>query len=285
MKKFYDHTEVSRLVGISTSQIRYWDRTGLIPCAEREGDLLYFDFRGLVFFRSVKTLLDRGIPLRKIRKAVDRFREMDCGDGQASEGICISVLGDQIVLGKGNRKYTPEGQILIDYESRSVPPVPPVPLPVDLAEDAFFQALEAEQEGDLAAAARRYESVLLRRPDHVDALVNLGNIRYADGHSDEAERYYRKGLRINPDHLEANYNLANIFEDRGDIENALLFYTKALHEDPQFADAHFNIARLLELKGEAGEARKHWLEYLKLEPCSEWADRIRSLIASREDRR
>ena len=35
MKKLYDQREVSRLTGISESQIRYWDRQGLIPHLEK----------------------------------------------------------------------------------------------------------------------------------------------------------------------------------------------------------------------------------------------------------
>ncbi|RLB05302.1 MAG: hypothetical protein DRG50_07425 [Deltaproteobacteria bacterium] len=272
MKELYDQKEVSRLIGISESQIRYWDKIGLIPHLKRQRGRLFFDFKGLVAFRTVKELLDKGISLRKIRRCIKNLKKMMPEIKQPLTEMRISIYGDQIILGRDNLKFTPEGQLLIDF---SADVKTPISFPVDAAEELFFQALECEQEEDWEGAKRKYEAVLALRPNHVDALVNLGNIAHRSGSCTLAEQHYRKALRIDPDHAEANYNLANILEEKDDLNNAILFYQKAIHEDPEFADAHFNLARALERIGDIKGAEKHWRSYLNLDPTSEWAEYIR----------
>ncbi|MEJ2697402.1 MAG: tetratricopeptide repeat protein [Candidatus Sulfobium sp.] len=275
MKKLYDQKEVARLTGISENQIRYWDRIGLIPHTEKKGRVLFFDFRALASFRTVREMLNKGIPLRRIRKSVEKLKKLMPGAGNSLREISVSIHGDQLVIVRNNRRFTPEGQLFIDF---SMDAASPVPLPVDAAERLFFGALEAEQQGDWKEAEKGYRAVLSHKPGHADAMVNMGNIRHRLGLRQEAETLYRKALWIDPDHIEANYNLANLLEENGDARNAVLFYKKALHEDPEFADAHFNVALLLDRLGETEEAKVHWLRYLELDPDGQWAESIRSLL-------
>lgn len=276
MKKVYDHKEVSTLLGISESQIRYWDKVGLISHVEKRQGLLFFDFKGLVSFRAVKELLKKGVSLRKIRKTLERLREV-CPEVESLREVAISVHGRSIIVTKDNMRFTPEGQILMDFSTESVPSVP---LRHDSSESLFFNAMELESEGEYAGAANRYLEVLARDPGHPDALVNLGNIEYSTGSPERAEYLYRQALMGDPDHVEANYNLANILFGQGDIINAVLFYKKALHEDPDLACAHLNIARALDELGEKEDAREHLRHYLRLDPAGEWAEYARLFLES-----
>jgi len=273
MKKLYTQNEVSRLMGISQSQIRYWDRTGLIPCTDRQKGSLLFDFTALVSFRTVKELLDKGISTRKIRKYLEALKKKMPEIKNLTE-VSIAIYGNQVVIGKDNLKFTPEGQILINFSKKQAP----IPLTGDSADELFFQALECEYMGDWNQAQKKYEFVLSMNPEHSDVLVNLGNIRYRAGSREEAEQYYRKALRANPDHVEANYNLANLFEERDDLDNAVLFYAKSVHEDPEFSDAHFNLGMVLEKLGDIQGAKRHWRIYLDLDPASEWAEYLKQRL-------
>jgi tetratricopeptide (TPR) repeat protein len=275
MTKLFDQRQVSKLAGISESQVRYWDSVGLISPVERQKGRLFFDFQGLVAFRTVKALLDRGASLRKIRKCLARLRHLLPDLEQPLSEVRVAIQGDRIIFGKDNQTFTPEGQLLIRFEAEgeAAPPVT-----VDPAEDLFFQGLEGEQQGEWDQAREKYEAALEVRPEYPDALVNLGNLLHRHGLGPAAEWAFRKALYINPDLPEANYNLANLFEERGDLENALLFFRKALHEDPEFADAHFNLGRVLEKRGDLQGARKHWRQYLVLDPDSEWAASIRQWL-------
>jgi len=272
----YDQNEITRIVGISESQIRYWDSSGLIPHSDKQKGLLSFDFKGLVAFRTAKELIDRGVSLRTIRSCIQKLKKIMPEVEQPLSEVRITIHDKQIVFSRDNLTFTPDGQLLIDF---SVGARQSGDLSADSSEELFFQALECESDSRWEEAARKYEAILRTHPEHVDAMVNLGNALLELGSPAKAEDYYREALALDPDHVEANYNLASIFEERDELANALLFYRKALQEEPEFADAHFNLARVLDALGKRQAARQHWECYLELEPHGEWAGKVRQRLA------
>ena len=272
MKKLFDHKEVSKLIGISEGRIRSWDRQGLIPHQEKSRGRLFFDFQGLVAFRTVRELRRQGVSLGRIRKCVERLHRFLPGLKQPLAEVRISLFQGRIVLGKNRRRFTPEGQQLMDFSPAETSPVA---IPGELYEEIFFQALKDEDEGKLEEARQKYETILAAVPDQVDALVNLGNILYLSGAEARAASHYLQALGINPDHVEANYNLANLLESRGKMSGAIVFYQKAIEQDPEFADAHFNLAMVLEVLGDSEGAKRHWRQYLDLDPGSQWTEYIK----------
>ncbi len=272
MKQLYDQQEVARLTGISESQIRSWARQGLITHREKERGRLWFDFQSLVAFRTVRDLRRQGVSLHQIRNCVAKLRQIMPGIKQPLSEVRISLVKGRLILGKNRQRFTPEGQLLMDFTGgESVP----VPLATQAHEELFFQALDDEEAGRLSEAREKYEKILAAAPDHVDALVNLGTILYLSGHETAAASRYLQALGINPDNVEANYNLANLLEGQGEMDAAVLFYKKAIQVEPEFADAHFNLAMVLEAVGNVRSARDYWRRYLELDPESKWADFIR----------
>ena len=272
MKKLYDQREVAKLTGISESQIRYWDRQGLITHLEKDRGHLWFDFQSLVAFRTVRNLRRQGVSLRKIRSCVEKLRKIMPGLKQPLSEVRISLVQDQLILGKNRRRFTPEGQLFMDFNGEERGKVTRA---TEAYDELFFQALEDEDAGRMSDAREKYEKILATNPDHVDALVNLGTILFlADAETAAASRYLQ-ALAINPDHVEGNYNLANLLEGQGELDAAVLFYKKAIQAEPEFADAHFNLAMVLEALGNGARAREHWRSYLELNPESKWVDFIK----------
>jgi DNA-binding transcriptional MerR regulator len=60
--------QAARLSGCTTAQLESWDRTSLVP-AQGDDDGPY-SFRDLVALRMVRSLLDAGLSLARIRRAV-----------------------------------------------------------------------------------------------------------------------------------------------------------------------------------------------------------------------
>jgi tetratricopeptide (TPR) repeat protein len=272
VKKLYDQREISRLLGISEGQVRYWDRQGLIPHLEKDRGTVWFDFQALVAFRTVRELRRQGVSLGKIRKCVEKMRRIMPGLKQPLAEVRISLQKNQIILGRERQKFTLEGQRCIDFDRADHEPIP---LPTEAYEDLFFQALEDEEAGHLSEARQKYETILEAIPEHVDSLVNLGNLLYLTGAETAAAAFYLQALGLNPDHVEGNYNLANLLEGRGELASAAIFYQKAIQVDSEFADAHFNLAMVLEGIGDLSGAKVHWKRYLDLSPASQWADYVR----------
>ncbi|MEV4201019.1 MerR family transcriptional regulator [Micromonospora globbae] len=71
-------------VGISYRQLDYWARTGLVVPSVRDasgsGTQRLYSFRDLVVLKVVKRLLDAGVSLQNIRKAIDALRSRGVED-------------------------------------------------------------------------------------------------------------------------------------------------------------------------------------------------------------
>ncbi|MGZ4204573.1 MAG: MerR family transcriptional regulator [Actinomycetota bacterium] len=70
---------VCRTVGITYRQLDYWARTGLVTPSIRDADgsgsQRMYGFNDVVQLRVIKKLLDAGVSLPKIRRAVDYLRD------------------------------------------------------------------------------------------------------------------------------------------------------------------------------------------------------------------
>ena len=70
---------IARILGLSIRQIDYWDRTHFIKPSIREasgyGSVRLYSFNNLVQLKVAKTLMDKGISLQKIRKAINYLKK------------------------------------------------------------------------------------------------------------------------------------------------------------------------------------------------------------------
>jgi tetratricopeptide (TPR) repeat protein len=203
---------------------------------------------------------------------VKKLRKIMPGLKEPLSEVRISLVRDQLVLAKNCRRFTPEGQLFMDFSPEENANVFSA---TEACDELFFQALEDEDAGRLSEARQKYEKILAAQPDHVDALVNLGTILFLSDAETAAASRYLQALAINPDHVEGNYNLANLLEGQGELDAAVLFYKKAIQAEPEFADAHFNLAMVLEGLGNRARAREHWRRYLELDPESKWVEFIK----------
>jgi DNA-binding transcriptional MerR regulator len=77
----YRVPDVCRIVGITYRQLDYWARTELVTPSIRDakgsGSQRLYSFQDLVSLRVIKNLLDTGVSLQRVRKAVEHLRAMD----------------------------------------------------------------------------------------------------------------------------------------------------------------------------------------------------------------
>jgi DNA-binding transcriptional MerR regulator len=73
--------EVCRIVGISYRQLDYWARTDLVTPSIRDatgsGSQRLYAFEDLVTLRVIKSLLDTGVSLQRVRASVEYLRTME----------------------------------------------------------------------------------------------------------------------------------------------------------------------------------------------------------------
>jgi DNA-binding transcriptional MerR regulator len=77
----YRAPEAKRIAGITYRQLDYWTRTGLVTPsvndAHGSGSQRIYSFQDLATLRVIKKLLDTGVSLQRVRKAVEHLRAMD----------------------------------------------------------------------------------------------------------------------------------------------------------------------------------------------------------------
>ncbi|GIJ76459.1 MerR HTH family regulatory protein [Micromonospora phaseoli] len=80
----YRGVTACQAVGISYRQLDYWARTSLVVPSVRDasgsGTQRLYSFRDLVVLKVVKRLLDAGVSLQNIRKAIDALRSRGVED-------------------------------------------------------------------------------------------------------------------------------------------------------------------------------------------------------------
>lgn len=79
MEQAFTADQATRLSGCTHHQLRYWDRVGLVsPSVQgsggRPGVRRLYSFRDLVALRVVRSLLDNGMSLQRVRRAWDYLR-------------------------------------------------------------------------------------------------------------------------------------------------------------------------------------------------------------------
>jgi len=76
----YRVPEVTKIVGISYRQLDYWARTGLVrpsvQDARGSGSQRLYSFQDLAMLKLIKRMLDSGVGLQQIRKAMGTLKEL-----------------------------------------------------------------------------------------------------------------------------------------------------------------------------------------------------------------
>ena len=298
--RFYSLHEVARIVGVEPSQLRRWDRSGLLRAGRVDGRTLRYTFRDLITARAAAALIRSGVRSAQVRRTVialrawrpdlelplSQLRVFSEGDRLlvVSDGAVMEPLTGQLVLDLplkevAERARVSQSNVLTVPARRRRLPTPPPRDP-----HAFFEAgLEAEARGAATEAHSCYEEALELDPEHPGVLLNLGNIVYERGELERALALYRRGVEVAGDLPEAHYNLGNVLDDLDQPDAAIGCYETALALDARFKAAHFNAALVWEKMARPERARPHWRRYLDLDAHSESAAVARGFLQGPAD--
>ena len=226
-----------------------------------------------MLLRAARELLDRRVPTRRVREALEALRAQ-LPEGRPLSGVRISVAGGRVVVHDADTVWEPDsGQLTLDFSVSEVAslaaPVASRGLdrpggPADASADDWFDTgldLEAVSSREAEAAYRR---ALELDPDHHEANLNLGRLLHEGGDLEGALEHYGRARRADPRDARAPYNAGVALEDQGRSDEAARAYQAALALDASMAEAHFNLSRLLEVQRRRGEALVHLVAYKRL---------------------
>jgi len=308
MIELYSIRDVSRILAVQDSRLRYWMQTGFVGPTVRKGGRFYYTFPDLVAVKAAKDLLATGMPLQRVRKNVDALKRALPGDAHPTTRLRLCCDGETVVALADDVAFQPiTGQVVMAFSlpsfgehviatlampRASAPEPEPAPAGVPSAvQDGpteanggstayrhFVEACAAEDRGDSDTAEHLFRLAVELEPRMAAALTNLGNLVYRQGELHEARRFYERALEHDPAQPEARYNLANLLEDLGETELAIAELRRVCAAAPEFADAHYNLGIMLAQVGGATQARQCLERYLELDPTSDWAHHARSYL-------
>lgn len=274
--------QLCRILGIPRDRLRFWIRTGLVRPVRSVHRLAYFDFREVANAKALGELVGAGIGVGQIRRSLEQLQSWLPGlqqplsrlRGRGGQGITLRL--------PDGRRVEPSGQLLFDFLFEDDGPRPStVPLESRLrrGDESFEEALDHEDAGRLREAAEAYERALgTGTVNEAEANFNLANVRYALGEKTAALEPFLRAVEIDPEFVEAWNNLGNTLAELGRPDEAIRAFRQALDVEPRYPDAHYNLAECLAQLGRAAESEKHLRAYLRLDPCSSWAEHVRKRL-------
>ena len=278
----FSREEVQRILDLTPKQLDYWERLRLIPARKEQGARCY-DFRDLIGLRTVKQLIERGIPARRLGRALAALRE---GLSQAEVPLTeLRVLSDgrDVVVERGGARLEPlSGQFVLNFETRELDEkIRVISARQQTAEQWFSRALACEKAAQNSAeAVEAYEEALRLEPRMVEALLNCGTLYYEQGDFEKAAAYFERAAEAAPENSLAHSNLGSVLQELGQIEEARRRLRQAVQLEPGNLDARYNLALVCDKLGAHAEAREHWQGYLRLNPAGPCGDYARQRLAS-----
>ena len=272
----YSARHAAQLIGLPESAIRSCIRDGLVGTPGTVPAQL--TFRDLSALRTVKALVDAGLPLPRVRRELVRI-QLGLPGGATIAELTVEARGGQVHIRGANGSEELRGQLALPFdiamsppalpagELRELPRLPDAPIPVAVApataEQWLARALQLEDR-DPVAAIDAYRRSLRLRPECSEAWINLGRMFAESGDTQAAHDCFRSALELDPADATAYYNLGVIAQDAGKEEDAIGCYRRALELDPRLAEAHYNLATLFDQSGDSRAAIRHINEYRKL---------------------
>jgi tetratricopeptide (TPR) repeat protein len=274
--------EVQRILGLTGKQLDYWDRLRLVSPRKEQG-IHFYDFGHLIGLRTVKQLVETGVPANRLRRALAALREKLVQVHAPLGELRVLSDGKEIVVERGGARLEPlSGQFVLNFETRELGEKVRV-IAGRNADGWLATALHYEAEGNTRAEAiDAYDQALSIDPQRPEVLINCGTLHYEDGNLEKASEYFRRALALDAENALAHFNLGSVLEEVGEGEAARQHLRQAVRLDPNYPDAHYNLAFVCEKLGAYGEAQQHWETYVRLDPAGPWCNYARQRLASRQ---
>lgn len=274
----YSARHAAQLIGLPESAVRSCIRDGIIGTPHTVPAQL--TFRDLSALRTVKALIEAGLPLPRVRRELARIQQA-LPSGTSLAEVTVEARGGRIhVLGVEAEGAASIGQLALPFDAPAplAPPPPPgevreLPRPpgaavpvvaVPATADQWIERAMQLEERDPVAAIDAYRRSLRLRPACTEAWINLGRLFAESGDGAAAHDCFRSALELDPADATPYYNLGVLAQDAGKEADAVALYRRALEIDPQLAEAHYNLATLFDQSGDSRAAIRHINEYRKL---------------------
>lgn len=290
----YSFAAVAKILDVPENKLRYWSQIGFVGPSLRKGAKQLFSFQDLISVKAAKELVDRGVRVADIRKALVKVRDTLPNVDRPLDRLRVAFDGSALMVVEDGSAFEVSGQRVFDFRlsdlagqaapARAGGESAATPLPTaggtaataterprgrDVAQPTtafawFMRGLAEEDAGRLDEAELSMRQALKLDAGLAAAHTNLGRLAHRRGDASGARAAFEAALALDPEQPEARFNLANLILESGDFELAAAELRRVILVAPDFADAHFNLAVALERLGGRAQARAHLERFLQL---------------------
>ncbi len=130
---------------------------------------------------------------------------------------------------------------------------------------------------ETASKIQSLKEIVKKDPKNLPAWIELGNLYFDSGQPKEAIEAYRQYLAVKPDNSDVRTDMGIMYRALGEFDRAIEEFKKAAQSDPKHMNSRYNIGIvLLHDKGDIKGAIKAWEDYLRVDPNSEKAQKVRT---------
>jgi len=102
----FTNRQVTAISQLSHRQLSYWRRTALVtPSSHTPGGHARYSFTDLIVIRTIKQLIDAGVSIQRIRKAIKRLREFLPALNRPLTELTLVATGDIILVLHGGSTF------------------------------------------------------------------------------------------------------------------------------------------------------------------------------------
>ena len=124
-------------------------------------------------------------------------------------------------------------------------------------QNLLAQGYQLHRAGKLKQAAQRYKSLLKASPQHPDALMLLGIVRYELGDPEQAVKHLSKAVKVAPSNPGVFFNLGLAQQARGRLKDASDAFAKVLTLTPNDNNAEYCLGAVQVQMGLLDEGKAH----------------------------
>ena len=284
-------TKASQKFNVTRHQIDYWRRTGLLSNqANQDGSLAFDDLLKLKFIIDCKR---NSLSLQKIRNYIRwNIQTGPAGEDHWRSQLKVPMIGPipgEVFEEEGRLVNPMTGQLYFDYnpDAESTGKSKIVSFRKNLTpadqEERLLESLEVRFQEALAQGDRKLVTEILKEilaitPEHLGALIEMGNLAFEAQEYDDAIEFYELALKITPHCVEAIYNLANLYFKQKKFSVAIRYYQMSIDLDPDFSEAYYNLALVYYSLKFPEKALSLFEYYLRLDPDSSWRHQAEQFI-------
>ncbi len=179
------------------------------------------------------------------------------------------ITGATVAILKGTKGAQQVAVTQKPVMAPSAAPAPALPAPPPPARESI----------EVASQIKTLKEIVKKDPKNLPAWVELGNLYFDSDRPKEAIEAYSRYLAVKPDNPDVRTDMGIMYRKLGQFDRALEEFRKAAQIDPKHANSRYNIGIvLLHDKHDMKAAINAWEDYLKVDPNSERAQRIRTQI-------